>query len=153
MLRKLFYIFSLVILFHSNNVVAASNSPIGYWKTVDDVSGDVQSIIQIYETPDHTLAGKILQTFPKPGIPPLVKCHRCKGELKDQPILGMTILKGLKSDGAKAWVDGSIIDPRSGSVYHCLVTLAPQGDQLMIRGFVLFHWLGRSQTWLRTDPA
>ena len=151
MLRKLVYLFSLVILIHSNTVAAASTSPIGYWKTVDDVTGDVQSIIQIYETPDHTLAGKILQTYPKPGVPPILKCNLCKGELHDQPVLGMTILNGLKSDGAKAWVNGSIIDPRTGNIYHCFVTITAQGDQLMIRGFIMFHWLGRSQTWLRTD--
>ena len=50
-------------------VFAASieNSPIGYWKTIDDVTGKPKAIVQIWEQPDQSLAGRILKIFPRPG--------------------------------------------------------------------------------------
>ncbi|MES2218552.1 MAG: DUF2147 domain-containing protein [Pseudomonadota bacterium] len=143
-------LFSCLIILFSTSCWAA-NSPIGYWKTVDDVSGRVQSIIQIYETQDHTLAGKIVKAFPKPGVAPLLICNLCKGPLHGQPVLGMTILSSLKPEGNNLWSNGQIIDPNTGNIYHCLIKLIGTGDKLMIRGYILFHWLGRSQTWLHTD--
>jgi uncharacterized protein (DUF2147 family) len=146
-----FLLTSLILLFSINSWSA--NSPIGYWKTIDDVSGRVQSIIEIYEAPDHTLAGKIIKTFPRPDVTPLVYCNLCKGALKGQPLLGMTLLSSLKQENKNLWSDGSIIDPKSGSVYHCLIKLNRTGDKLTIRGYILFHWLGRSQTWLRANEV
>ena len=138
---------SLVLFFSAASL--AATSPLGYWKTVDDVSGRVQSIIQIYEAPNHTIAGRILKTFPKPGVAPLVNCDLCEGELHNQPIIGMTILKSLKQESNTVWSGGTIVDPKSGKVYHCLITLTDSGDKLTIRGYIVFHWLGRSQTWFR----
>jgi uncharacterized protein (DUF2147 family) len=141
---------SCLLLFFSAASWAAT-SPLGYWKTVDDVSGRVQSIIEIYEAGDHTLAGKILKTFPKPGVAPLVKCDSCEGELHNQPVIGMTILKSLKQESGTVWSGGNIVDPKTGKVYHCLITLDDNGDKLTIRGYIMFHWLGRSQTWFKTS--
>ena len=40
----------------------------------------------------------------------MVKCKECKGDRKDKPIIGMTILWGLKQDGDE-WNGGEILDP------------------------------------------
>jgi uncharacterized protein (DUF2147 family) len=144
------FLIGWLALFFSAATLAAT-SPLGYWKTVDDISGRVQSIIQIYETPDHTIAGKILKTFPKPGVAPLVTCNLCEGALHDQPVIGMSILKNLHPDKDNQWTGGTIVDPKTGKVYHCFITLEDNGNQLTIRGYIVFHWLGRSQTWFRTN--
>jgi uncharacterized protein (DUF2147 family) len=145
------YILGLLILLFSTTTFAATLSPIGQWKTVDDVSGRVKSIVEIYEAPDHTLAGRILKTFPEPGVTPLTVCSACSGELHNQPIIGLTILTGLQPEHENTWGDGRIVEPRTGNVYHCTIKLIDGGSKLVIRGYILFQWMGRSQTWLHNN--
>lgn len=145
------YVLGFLLFLFSTTIFAASPLPVGYWKTVDDVNNRVNSIVEIYEAPDHTLAGRIIKTFPKPGTEPLVNCNECSGSLHGKPVVGMTILTGLRADGENTWGDGRIVDPKTGSVYHCFVKTIDNGTKLIIRGYIVFHWLGRSQTWLHID--
>ena len=153
MIRYVTFICSALLGFFSHACLATSNpnSPVGYWQTVDDVSGRVQSIIEIYVTPNQTVAGKIVQTFPEPGIKPLITCDLCQGDLQGKPLVGMTILRDLHQAESNLWNEGTIVDPKSGNVYHCFFSLGAHGKTLTIRGYVLFHWMGRSQTWLRIE--
>ena len=41
----------------------AQNTPVGKWRTIDDKTGKVKSIVEIYETQGGTLAGKVLQVL------------------------------------------------------------------------------------------
>jgi uncharacterized protein (DUF2147 family) len=44
---------------------------------------------------------------------------------------------------------GDILDPDTGSVYRCKFHLDNGGTTLVVRGFIGFSLLGRSQTWSR----
>ncbi len=121
-----------------------AQSPIGVWKTIDDETGKAKSHVEIFEK-DGKLYGKVVKilTAGKENA----KCTECKGALKDKPINGMQILKGLKKDG-KEWNGGTIIDPNSGKEYKAKMTLNGS-NKLDVRGYVGISLVGRTQTWER----
>jgi uncharacterized protein (DUF2147 family) len=128
------------------------SSPIGYWKTVDDVTGRVRSVVQIYETPNHELSGKIVKTFPTPGVAPITSCSKCDGERHDQPMIGLVIMEKLKlAEDKSEWKGGEIIDPTTGKIYKCMIKAIDNNQKLHVRGYIGLPLLGRSQTWLRTE--
>ena len=131
--------------------LAVPTSPVGYWKTIDDVTGKPKSIVQISMGTDDRLNGKVVRLFPKQGEDVTKKvCKACTGSLHDQPIVGMEILKGLVADGNQ-WVNGKILDPANGKTYSCTARLASNGEKLRVRGYIGMPLFGRSQTWERVD--
>jgi uncharacterized protein (DUF2147 family) len=120
-------------------------SPIGVWKTFDDKTGSARAIVRIYEQ-DGKLFGRIEQSF-TPGAETRV-CAVCTDERKNQPILGLIIVRNMKPDGSE-YAGGDILDPESGSVYRCKMHLEQSGTRLIVRGYIGFALLGRSQTWQR----
>jgi uncharacterized protein (DUF2147 family) len=128
---------------------AQANTPVGHWRTIDDKTGKVKSIVEIYETSNGTLAGKVLKVLnSEKGPNPL--CDACKGDKHNKPIEGMVITWGLKQDG-NTWVGGKILDPKSGKVYSAKMTPIEGGKKLDVHGYMGFSLLGRSQTWLREE--
>mgnify|MGYP000887617991 CR=1 FL=1 len=74
-------------------------------------------------------------------------CSKCEDNRKDQKILGMVILKDMVWDDDQ-WDDGTILDPKNGSVYDCKIWL--EGDdknKLYVRGYIGFFF--RTQNWYR----
>ena len=124
-------------------------SPVGVWKTIDDQTGKPKSLIRISES-NGELRGRVEKLFREAGEDPNPKCDKCEGALQDQPIIGMTILTGMKKDGAE-YKGGSILDPASGKVYKSKMSLAENGKKLDVRGYIGVPMLGRTQTWLRAD--
>ncbi|HEY4318796.1 MAG TPA: DUF2147 domain-containing protein [Herbaspirillum sp.] len=129
--------------------LAAEASPVGLWKTIDDESGKPKSLVRITEN-DGELSGKIEKLFRAPDQDQDPKCVKCGGALKDQPIIGMTILTGLKKDG-DSYSGGQIIDPASGKTYKSKLTVAEDGKKLNMRGYIGVPMLGRTQIWLREE--
>ena len=125
----------------------AQNTPVGKWRTIDDKTGKVKSIVEIYETTDGTLAGKVLQVLDSEKGPNPV-CDACKGANHNKPITGMVIAWGLRHEGT-TWDDGKILDPKNGKVYSAKMTPTDDGRKLQVRGYIGFSLLGRSQTWVR----
>ncbi|MGO8855952.1 MAG: DUF2147 domain-containing protein [Steroidobacteraceae bacterium] len=75
-------------------------------------------------------------------------CVPCSDERKDQPIIGLIIIRNMKPDGNE-YDGGDILDPDSGSVYRCKMHVERDGSRLALRGYIGFSLLGRSQTWER----
>ncbi|RXZ34064.1 DUF2147 domain-containing protein [Oxalobacteraceae bacterium CAVE-383] len=128
---------------------AAEASPVGLWKTIDDESGKPKSLVRITEN-DGELSGRIEKLFRAPDQDQDPKCVKCEGALKDQPIIGMTILTGLKKDG-DGYSGGRIVDPASGKTYKSKLTVAEDGRKLNLRGYIGVPMLGRTQIWLREE--
>lgn len=116
----------------------------GKWKTIDDESGEAKSVIEIYEK-SGKIYGKVIEIFDAKHRND--RCNDCPGEDTNKPILGLTVLKGLSKDGDE-YNSGKIIDPKSGKVYKCFVTLESK-DKLKVRGYIGFALLGRTQYWYR----
>ncbi len=123
-----------------------SQTVLGKWKTIDDVTGEAKSIVEIYEQ-DGKVYGKVVKIL-TPGRENAV-CDKCEGENKDKPILGMVILKDLVKDGDE-WEDGEILDPNNGKTYSCYITLE-EDNKLKVRGYIGFSLIGRTQYWYRVE--
>jgi uncharacterized protein (DUF2147 family) len=120
-------------------------SPVGAWQTIDDATGKITAVLRIREE-NGTLSGTIEKLIsPKTPNP---RCTKCAGSMKDQPLLGLRILSGLRPSGS-GWSGGQIVDPDSGSTYRCEVSLEDGGNKLKVRGYIGFSFLGRTQYWLR----
>ena len=122
-------------------------SPIGRWKTIDDETNAERSIVEITLVGDE-LQGRILKIFYRPDEKPDPVCEACEGDRKNQPIVGMTFLWGLKRDG-EDWAGGAILDPKNGKIYNAKASLADGGQKLRVRGFIGTPLLGRTQIWIR----
>jgi uncharacterized protein (DUF2147 family) len=131
-------------------VHAADLSPAGRWVTYSDKTHKPTGIIEIKL--DHgALKGIILQQLNRPASLPPAICRKCEGPLKDTPVVGMTIMWGLKSDGGAVWDDGSILDPNTGDVYSARIELEEGGQKLLVRGYLGISLLGRTQEWIRQN--
>ena len=126
---------------------ALGTDPIGRWKTVDDKTGEVNSVVVIWEE-NGTLCGRIEKLVHPSPQDPHPRCTRCDGDLKNKPLVGLRILWGLRKNGNQ-WTDGEILDPDDGRTYRCSLSIEGGGEKLRVRGFVGFSLLGRTQYWLR----
>jgi hypothetical protein len=73
---------------------ANESTPAGLWQTIDDESGNPRSLVRITENNGEFSAvveKGLLETDTGDGI-----CDKCTDERKDQPIVGMTIVNGMK---------------------------------------------------------
>lgn len=125
---------------------AATDTPVGTWRQVDDVTGKPKSIIQITEN-NGKLEGKVMQVLLSDDGPHPI-CRKCDGTRKDQPIEGMVIMWNVAQDGS-VWDGGKILDPKNGKVYSVKLTLAEGGQKLDVHGYIGISLLGRSQVWER----
>lgn len=123
-------------------------TPVGSWVQVGDHSGRPESVVKIWQK-NHKLYGKVVKAFVVDGKQPERLCSHCKGELYNKPIIGMHILWGFEKNSPIKWMDGKILDPHSGKIYSCQLTLTHDGNALKVRGYIGFSWLGRTQVWHR----
>ena len=142
-----FMLGAAVLTLLAGSVFADTKSPVGVWRSIDDKTKKERSIIRITEV-DGEFQGVVEKLFDQPGDDPAHLCKECKGERKDKPIVGMTILWGLKKD-RDTWAGGEILDPHNGKTYQCKMTLSGDGKSLNVRGFIGISLIGRSQTWWR----
>ena len=126
---------------------ASDTTPLGLWTTIDDRSGKVRSEVRIYER-DGALHGRIEKII-LPGKHN--RCVACTDERRDQPALGLVIIRNMKRDG-DAWSGGDVLDPENGKVYAGTLRLEDDGRVLKLRGFVGVPLFGRTQTWTRAGP-
>ena len=136
-------VLAILMVMLAGGVLADTSSPAGVWKSIDDKTKKERSIIRITEV-NGEFKGVVEKLFDQPGDDPAHLCKECKGERKDKPISGMTILWGLKKDG-DIWAGGEILDPDNGKTYRCKMTLSEDGKSLNVRGFIGISLIGRSQ--------
>ena len=139
----------LLVLLSSALAWADEPSPVGRWRAFDPDTNELRSIIEITMVGD-TLEGKIVKRFPPPGDPLHGVCGACAGERKDKPIVGMTVLWGLKRDG-DGWGGGTIVQPRSGKEYSLQMHTEAGGSKLKVRGYIGAPLLGETQIWTREN--
>ena len=128
-------------------IMSYAQTAIGTWKTIDDKTGKEKSYVKIYETKSGKLQGDVVKIL-TPGRDD-AKCTDCKGDRKNKPIVGMTIMWGMEKDGNE-WTNGRILDPNSGKEYSCKMKLK-DNNTLEVRGFMGISLLGRTQTWYRVE--
>lgn len=140
------------LLLIAGSAFAATDTPVGTWKTIDDKTHQPKSIVEITENNGELqahivkLLNRSAEDIARDGESPV--CKKCDGARKNQPIEGMTIMWGVTRDD-DVWDGGKILDPKSGKQYKVKLTLTDGGQKLDVHGYIGFALLGRSQVWER----
>lgn len=124
----------------SQDLSSALRNSVGKWQCIQNdgkVGGAVETWIQ-----DGKLYGKMIKA--RDGGSP--NCDRCGGDQKGKPIVGLIVINALSPNG-DTWEGGTITDPESGKVYKSKIKA--DGDNLLVRGFIGFSMIGRTETWKR----
>jgi uncharacterized protein (DUF2147 family) len=67
---------------------------------------------------------------------------------RNDPILGLRMLRNFTFTKDGLWENGQIYDPKNGKDYRCKMTLASP-DTLRVRGFIGISLIGRTDVWTR----
>ena len=126
---------------------AAFSSPVGQWKTIDDVTGNAKSIVALREE-NGKLFGSIEKVFNPPVPHPT--CYLCSGAKKDRPLVGLEFLWGFRWDGSR-WSGGQVLDPETGKIYRASLVLEDGGKKLRLHGYIGIPLFGRTQHWQRVQ--
>ena len=127
----------------------------GYWKSIEERTGEQLSIVEIRKGNDGRYHGKIVYRYPNSHGIALTNCTKCPAPYTNKPILGLEILSGFREDPNKAdaYIDGLIVEPKSGGHYKGKGNLSSDGKRLRMRGYMGVSALGRTVVWIRTDSA
>ena len=139
---KSFFLLITALIFSST--YAQKNSVLGKWKSFDDQTGKQMGVVHIFEE-DGKIYGKVIEITKEEDREKL--CNNCAGEDKNQPILGLTVIRGLSKDGHE-YSGGKILDPKHGKYYKCYINLENE-DKLKVRGYIGISFFGRTQYWQR----
>jgi uncharacterized protein (DUF2147 family) len=128
----------------------AQATPVGLWKTIDDKTKTERALVRISEA-GGVLSGRVEKVLAADAVPG-AKCDKCEGDRKDQPMLGLEILRTVtKSDSDNLWDGGTILDAAEGKVYKVRLQPVDGGKKLEVRGYIGMPMLGRTQTWIRVE--
>jgi uncharacterized protein (DUF2147 family) len=118
----------------------------GFWES-DDSDGHPAAWFYFVEK-FQAYEGRLVKMFPKAGTPNVPNCLKCTGDQTNAPMMGLVLVKQMKRDGLR-YEDGTILDPRNGSVYHAQMEISEDGQQLSVRGYIGVSLLGQTQVWTR----
>ncbi|GAB3391213.1 DUF2147 domain-containing protein [Azotobacter armeniacus] len=144
--RRLCVRCALVMLLATS--AAASDPLTGLWMIRDERTDEPRALVRIAERGDEYLG--IIEKGLRGAEGESPYCNKCEDERRGKPLLGMTILRGLKKQG-EVYGGGEILDPDSGKVYDCRLTLQKEGRQLQVRGFIGSPLFGETRTWYRVE--
>jgi len=130
--------------------VAFSAELEGFYKTVDEKTGKAKSIVRLYQC-GSDLCGRIIALYNEKGDAveeTLSAPARVAEEVKGKPkMTGLDIVWNMKWDSKdKEYSGGKILDPKSGSVYSCVIWQDKKdANTLLVKGKI--GPIGRTQKW------
>ena len=137
--------FFLSVLVALTSMVSAQ-SLAGRWKTIDDETGRVKSVVEMSER-DGQFFGTVVELFRLPEEDQDPHCEKCDDDRKDMRVLGMDIVRNMEVEEDE-WDEGTICDPKNGKVYGCKMWFEEgEPNTLKVRGY--WGFIYRTQEWIR----
>jgi uncharacterized protein (DUF2147 family) len=134
----------LFALFAAASIGAQSQTPFGVW-----LHANKRIRVAIAPCGDR-LCGKIVWfRWPNDaqGLP-LVDLKNPNPMLRKRPLLGLTVLRGLRHTGENVWTEGRIYNPDDGVDYSAQMSIQEDGT-LRACAYVLLPALGETLIWTR----
>lgn len=99
---------------------------------------------------DEPLCGKVvwLQEPDNEAGEPLLDTENPDQAQHGEPVVGLTVLRGLVRSGPHEWTDGRIYNPDDGETYKCRVEMVDP-DTLHVRAYKLMPLFGETKVWTR----
>jgi uncharacterized protein (DUF2147 family) len=153
------FITAIVIISLCATAAFAADPAEGFWLSVDNRTGEIQSGWEIYESNGY-LYGKLLSAIGCSSTDKAVKCRDSyanfpiTGKVNQLPVFGPPWIFGLSRESPGNWTNGNVINIGDGNMYKCSIIHHPadgkkfQQEALEIRGQLLFF--SGSQYWKRT---
>jgi uncharacterized protein (DUF2147 family) len=133
---------SLAALQDRESAVEA-NGILGTWLTTD---GKAQ--IEIFRCEDRYCGKIVWMSEPMENGSPKLDKENPEQSLRDQPILGLVLMRDFRYEGDATWSGGKVYDPESGDEYQGKMTLE-DSMTLDLRGYILLPLFGRTERWTR----
>ena len=137
-------------------VPAASAEPTaaGLWQRTDSGKAGGKPVVWVLmlDRGNNTYEGIVAKTFNQPGQANLTVCDECEDDRKNQPILGISLIRDMKRKG-RVYENGNILDPRNGDVWKAMLTVSPDGQTLTLRGYLMTPALGKDEDWFRLPDS
>ena len=131
------YFLLLVLVFSSMFASAQIDKIVGEWYTVDDETGSVKALVNIYQGENGLYYGQIIKAF-KNGQ-----------ENPDSPNKGLVIVKDMQGEDGML-KNGTIFEPESKKTYYAKISYNEADNTITLRGSLDKRgWVGRSQTWIK----
>lgn len=127
---------------------AQGPTPVGVW-----LHDNKRIEIEIAPCGDRLCAKIVWFRWPNDaqGLP-LVDLKNSNAALRARPLLGLTVLEGLRRTGANSWEDGKVYNPDDGVDYQARMSMGEDGT-LRIRAYVLLPLFGHTLVWTRVHEA
>ena len=134
-MKKYLLLFTLVL--SSMFASAQIDRIVGEWYTVDDETGAIKALVNIYQGENGLYYGQIVKAF-KNGV-----------ENPNSPNKGLVIVKDMQEEEG-ILKNGTVYEPESKKTYYAKISYNKEDNTITLRGSLDKRgWVGRSQTWIK----
>ncbi|MFN3996345.1 DUF2147 domain-containing protein [Algoriphagus sp.] len=120
----------------------SENKVLGLWYNTEKTAQ-----VEITKSGSEFIGKIVWLENPNPDGKPATDKENPDPKLKQRPLMGLSLLKGLKYSGG-VWKGGEIYDPKNGKTYSCEIKL--KSDSILeVRGYIGFSFVGRTVEWTR----